>query len=144
MISFRLNLVVVTVVLALAIRPSVSPIPTTTWHVHVVNNLSNNQTLFLHCKSKEDDLGEHNLTAGTEFTWKFKQNFFQTTLFWCYLRKPDKFCSIFNVFWKEDFFQFRCSYKNCIWIAKVEGIYLKNIPEGHDELWQKWKRPPCK
>ncbi|KDO65854.1 hypothetical protein CISIN_1g046903mg, partial [Citrus sinensis] len=110
------------------IRPSVSPIPTKTWHVHVVNNLSNNQTLFLHCKSKDDDLGEHKLTTGTESNWKFKENFFQTTL---------------SVFWNEDFFQFRCRYKDCIWTAKDEGIYLKNIPEGRDELWQKWKQPPC-
>ncbi|KAL9431247.1 hypothetical protein AB3S75_026432 [Citrus x aurantiifolia] len=143
MSSLRLNLVAVIVVLALAIRPSVSPIPTKTWHVHVVNNLSNNQTLFLHCKSKDDDLGEHKLTTGTESNWKFKENFFQTTLFWCYLRKPDNFCNNFKVFWNEDFFQFRCRYKDCIWTAKDEGIYLKNIPEGRDELWQKWKQPPC-
>ncbi|MBA0737321.1 hypothetical protein Gogos_010791, partial [Gossypium gossypioides] len=47
-----------------------------TWHVHVVNGLSNGQILLVHCKSKDDDLGIHNLTAKTEFTWKFKPNFF--------------------------------------------------------------------
>ncbi|KAH9728951.1 S-protein [Citrus sinensis] len=130
MSSLRLNLVAVIVVLALAIRPSVSPIPTKTWHVHVVNNLSNNQTLFLHCKSKDDDLGEH-------------KEFLSNNAFWCHLRKPDNFCNNFKVFWNEDFFQFRCRYKDCIWTAKDEGFYLKNIPEGRDELWQKWKQPPC-
>lgn len=33
----------------------------------------------------------------------------------------------------------RCSPNNCIWIAKDDGIYLKNNPQNHDELIHKWE-----
>ncbi|KAF7818495.1 putative glutathione S-transferase [Senna tora] len=54
------------------------------WHVYVVNGLSNNQNLVVRCKSKDDDLGIHNLYVGSNFTWSFKTDFFHSTLFWCY------------------------------------------------------------
>lgn len=47
-----------------------------TWHVHAINGLSNSKLLLVHCKSKDDDLGIHSPTIDTEFTWKFKPNFF--------------------------------------------------------------------
>ncbi|MBA0611649.1 hypothetical protein Godav_012321, partial [Gossypium davidsonii] len=35
----------------------------------------------------------------------------------------------FDVYWEDEDFFYRCN-----WIAKDNGIYLKNIPEGYDEF----------
>ncbi|KAH1106082.1 hypothetical protein J1N35_009850 [Gossypium stocksii] len=87
----------------------------TTWHVHTVNDLSDDKILFVHCKSKDDDLGIHNLTVGVEFSWKFKLQIFGGTLFWCYMAY-DNFHAAFNVFW-------------------VNEVFLQDPPDegGHDE-----------
>ncbi|KAK8635673.1 hypothetical protein V6N13_004398 [Hibiscus sabdariffa] len=112
-----------------------------TWHVHAVNGLSSNKILLIHCKSRDDDLGERNLTVGNEFEWKFKTNAFGTTLFWCFMAsRSDHVHAKFNVFWDNEDLFYRCNWKNCIWIAKDDGIYLKNIPEGYDEFRFAWER----
>ena len=38
-----------------------------TWDVHVVNGLSGGKTLFIHCKSEDNDLGMQNPVVGDEF-----------------------------------------------------------------------------
>ncbi|XP_022152463.1 S-protein homolog 1-like [Momordica charantia] len=117
--------------------------PMPTWTVDIVNELSNGQELFVHCKSKDDDLGEHNLDSGAQYGFTFKDNVWQTTLFWCYLRKPDNSHAAFDVYWydisKGHWLYTRCDYKNCIWIAKADGIYIKNIPSNQDELVHPWE-----
>ncbi|KAL5794867.1 hypothetical protein ACOSP7_003461 [Xanthoceras sorbifolium] len=54
--------------------------------------MSHGMRLLVHCKSGNTDLGMKNLTAGTEFEWKFKMNFFDRTVYWCY------WYSVFNKF----------------------------------------------
>lgn len=126
---------------AVAIRLSYSAFPLDTWHLHVVNGLSHNKMMFLRCQSKDNDLGKHNLKAGAEFSWKFKTHFFEKTLFWCYVRPLDaQKHAHFDVFWCSDDLYYRCNYKNCTWIAKDDGIYIKNIPEKYDELMHKWEQ----
>ncbi|XP_022759789.1 S-protein homolog 1-like [Durio zibethinus] len=109
------------------------------WHVYVVNGLSNNTTLFLHCKSKDDDLGVQNLSAGTNFTWSFQQNIFRRTLFWCYVSKDDNAHAAFKVFWQDVLLFHKCSWKNCIWTAKDDGIYIKDLARDLDEFRGKWE-----
>lgn len=117
------------------------------WYVHVVNGLSNNATLFVHCKSLDDDLGNQYLThLGDDFQWNFKMNFWGTTLFWCYLSKPGANVS-FEIFWQEVahlWLHYRCTtigtpnIGTCIWTAKDDGIYLRNTPDNVDELIHTW------
>lgn len=112
------------------------------WHIHVVNGLTNAQTLLVHCKSKDNDLGEHDLNGGTEYNWTFRVNFWDTTLFWCYLQKPDGKSSSFEAFWVEKstiWLVYKCSGNNCIWIAKDDGIYLKDNEAQKDILLHEWK-----
>ncbi|GLT62134.1 hypothetical protein SLA2020_347930 [Shorea laevis] len=71
--------------------------PPRKWHVHVVNGLSRSQ-LFLHCKSKDNDLDMHHLEVGDDFSWSFRENVFETTLYWCYMRKDDKTHATLDVF----------------------------------------------
>ncbi|KAL0560356.1 hypothetical protein IC582_000757 [Cucumis melo] len=139
-LAMPLLLVLVAVVL---VQPSTAvPLPLPKWHIHVVNGLRN-QTLFVHCKSKDDDLGNHTLsTKGQEVQWTFKVNFFGTTLFWCYLKKPN-FYVAFESFWVEKthpWLTSRCFDKNCIWIAKDDGIYLRNNLTNVDELVHPWNK----
>ncbi|GLT62135.1 hypothetical protein SLA2020_347940 [Shorea laevis] len=133
-------------VLALAmISPSSQVIkgsPLQEWHVRIVNKMSRGHRLFIHCKSKDDDLGKHDIRVGAEFSWGFKTNYWGTTLFWCYMRKDIyKAHASFNVFWSsyDDWLSYRCDSSDCIWTAKNDGIYLRNVPQKRDELVHKWQ-----
>ncbi|RXH98124.1 hypothetical protein DVH24_010449 [Malus domestica] len=111
------------------------------WHVHVVNNLRAGKTLFAHCQSKNDDIGNRTIAPGAEITWSFKPNFFGTTLYWCYTR-TDHEHTAFDVYWEEskhNWLRYRCNYKECFWIAKDDGFYIRVIPEKRDELIHKWE-----
>ncbi|KAJ4848700.1 hypothetical protein Tsubulata_043140 [Turnera subulata] len=109
----------------------------TVWHVYIVNSLSNNTELSLHCKSKDDDLGFQDMLSGTNFTWSFRENFFRRTLFWCDANKYDAHAS-FKVFWSDVYLFYKCQWKDCIWVAKDDGIYIKNLDVKVDELRYSW------
>jgi hypothetical protein len=51
--------------------------------VIIVNALEGNLDLTIHCKSADDDLGIHLLHYNDSFSWRFNNNFFNTTLFYC-------------------------------------------------------------
>ncbi|XP_027343140.1 S-protein homolog 3-like [Abrus precatorius] len=57
-----------------------------TKHVLVKNELGNGVVLYLHCRSKDDDLGLHVLQNGNYQEWSFRDNVIDTTLFWCSLK----------------------------------------------------------
>ncbi|KAL0560232.1 hypothetical protein IC582_000632 [Cucumis melo] len=128
--------------LSLAILKPTEGLGLKRWHIHIVNGLSKDQNLFVHCQSKDDDLGKINLSFGREFNWSFKVNFWDTTLFWCYLQKPNAESVSFEAFWVEKksiWLFYRCYDTNCIWTAKDDGIYLKNNPINKDVLVHKWR-----
>ncbi|XP_057440638.1 S-protein homolog 29-like [Lotus japonicus] len=54
--------------------------------VRVINNFTDNSytQLYVHCHSKDDDLGEHYLSKGQYTEWFFADNIWGTTLFWCH------------------------------------------------------------
>lgn len=117
--------------------------PLSHWKVGISNEIVGpNQTLVLHCKSKDDDLGEHYLKVGDGFEWKFKENLFSTTLYWCSFRTiPLNFHAEFEVFWQEkgNWLASRCSYRFCFWIARADGVYLQNISGGTMDLVHTWE-----
>ncbi|EOA34800.1 hypothetical protein CARUB_v10022377mg [Capsella rubella] len=51
--------------------------------VTITNNISPQAVLRVSCKSKDDDLGEHVLSSGQRFQWKFRPSVFRVTLFFC-------------------------------------------------------------
>ncbi|KAG4149842.1 hypothetical protein ERO13_D05G357766v2 [Gossypium hirsutum] len=110
-----------------------------TWHIYAVNELSKDQTLLVHCKSKDDDLGIHNLTVGSEFTWKFRPRFFGGTLFWCYMAYDNLHAS-FKAFWDDQALYNVCDWGTCFWIAKDDGIYIRNIPKNRDDYYCNWEQ----
>ena len=107
------------------------------WHVYVVNGMCNDQNLFIRCQSKDDDMGNQTLFPGSNYTWSFKTNFVHSTLFWCYVSK-DKVSTTFEVFWYDARLFDKCNWKNCIWVVKDDGIYLKDLSDNHDELRYRW------
>lgn len=115
--------------------------PLTRWKVTISNQLSPGQTLSLHCKSKDDDLGDHTLQVGQSYSWKFRVNFFSTTLFWCTLKTSSNKHVTMEVFWpeKHDWLGYRCAYESCYWIAQDDGIYLVNLPKDLNEFVRKWE-----
>ncbi|CAK7342113.1 unnamed protein product [Dovyalis caffra] len=110
------------------------------YNVHIVNGLSQNKTLLVHCKSKDDDLGVHNLAVGLEFRWSFKVNAFSTTLFWCYLGPSNDSHAAFTAFKDKEKITDSCDDdNNCFWIAKDDGVYLRNIPGKIDVKKFTWE-----
>lgn len=107
------------------------------WHISVVNGMSNNQNLLTHCKSAEDDLSINNLSPNSNLTWSFRTDFFQSTMFWCRVKNESASTS-FQVFWHDDRLFNKCEWKNCIWVVKDDGVYLKNLSESVDELYFGW------
>jgi hypothetical protein len=116
--------------------------PLQIWHVRIFNKLSGGQKLFLHCKSKDNDLGRQEVPVGSEFSWGFRTNYWGTTLFWCNMRtdKGGRHAT-FNVFWPTNDYSLadKCDSSDCIWTARDDGIYLRNIPQKRDELLHKWE-----
>ncbi|KAK2661354.1 hypothetical protein Ddye_007888 [Dipteronia dyeriana] len=51
---------------------------------------SNAKSLYIHCRSKDDDIGEHWLAVGQTMAWSFRENAFSTTLFHCYAQWGNK------------------------------------------------------
>jgi len=98
------------------------------WHVYVVNELNNKQSLLVHCQSKDDDLGSHQLSQGGNFTWTFRVNFSHSTLFWCHVKRDNNNgCdsgASFDVFWYDEHLFRKCHWKNCLWKVRDDGIYL--------------------
>eukprot|EP00257_Ricinus_communis_P026055 XP_025013469.1 S-protein homolog 74-like [Ricinus communis] len=108
------------------------------YHVHVVNELSPGKVLFVHCKSSDNDLGGHNLGDGQEFSWSFYMNFIKTTLFWCRMAPDDQSFADLSVLDSNSLF-YKCGHEQeCIWIAKDDGVYLRNIPMNVDEFQRSW------
>ncbi|XP_022143829.1 S-protein homolog 74-like [Momordica charantia] len=136
------HFLVVLLFLSLAIVEPDTSIELKRWNIHVVNGLGNGRLLFVHCKSRDDDLGEQNLYDGAEFSWTFRVNVIDTTLFWCFLRKPDAQSVSFDAFWVEKtsiWLFYRCYDANCIWTAKDDGVYLRDNPVQRDVLVHKWQ-----
>lgn len=112
------------------------------WKLVIRNELPGKETLFLHCRSDEDDLGGKWLPPGDNREWSFRQNFWETTKFWCIMRRRHAHVEI-DVYWDDntpnrEFFH-KCNDEKCIWMAREDGIYLRNIPANRDEFQHAWK-----
>ncbi|KAI3833472.1 hypothetical protein MKX03_027216 [Papaver bracteatum] len=105
----------------------------TIWHkktVTVENDLGQNISLKIHCRSSEDDLGEHMLYYKQNFKWRFKVNFRLSTKFLCDSSWYDPNGKKDNIMgfvaykairdWKK-----HC-YDDCWWSIRQDGGYYGN------------------
>ncbi|CDY11287.1 BnaA03g01230D [Brassica napus] len=94
----------------------------------VLTNELNNKILAIHCKSKDDDLGDHYLAVGQSQEYKFRDNLWHTTLFWCHMGQgPDyKIQQVFEAY--------RSTWSKYVgytyWIGREDGIYFRQDPHG--------------
>ncbi|XP_047342814.1 S-protein homolog 3-like [Impatiens glandulifera] len=92
--------------------------------IHIISEVN---TLKVRCKSKDDDLGNRTLTQGNEFMWKFKENAYGTTLFFCHFYWNAKEAR-FNVF--DGAVKDNCSMRkflpnyHCFWKVTDNAFYI--------------------
>lgn len=111
-------------------------------HVIIRNGLLEKSAILkVHCKSKEDDLGDHFLkSGGPDFRFKFVSNPwpFGFTLFFChfYWYQKDAVFDVYNLSISPD-----CKDKNqlqrCYWLARDDGFYFNNEGTEFPEGWVK-------
>ncbi|KAH7521865.1 S-protein homolog 24-like [Ziziphus jujuba] len=92
------------------------------YDVVIVNFLGENMTLNLHCQSKDDDLGVHDLPYTDVFEWRFDVNIWRTTLFYCDMGSGD-LKGRFDIFVAKRDLN-RCGNDKCIWHVMRDGLYL--------------------
>ncbi|GFP87996.1 hypothetical protein PHJA_000943300 [Phtheirospermum japonicum] len=91
--------------------------------VHIINHLGpNSPPLKLQCKSKNDDLGIHMLSTEQEYSWRFCDNFFPTTLFFCHLWWQSKHKGF--VAFEENIIEAKRNHR--YWLAMPDGIYFSH------------------
>ncbi|KAK7363373.1 hypothetical protein VNO77_05514 [Canavalia gladiata] len=105
-------------------------------HVSIKNKLGSGKNLTLHCQSKDDDLGKHNIAYDDEFGWDFNDNIAGTTLFFCNLGWEKVGDYIFDAYsFARD--KVRCD-AGCSWLVAAEGIYGLNGKTGFWEFIYYW------
>lgn len=94
--------------------------------VYIVSNLPpNTPPLKVHCFSKDDDLGYHNLTQNVEYRFAFCEKAF-STMFACHFwwNGHDKGFRAYDANWDYN----RCrSAGICYYVAKSDGFYFTNV-----------------
>ncbi|KDP44436.1 hypothetical protein JCGZ_16269 [Jatropha curcas] len=90
--------------------------------VNVTNVLGLDLTV--HCKSKDDDLGVKLLHHNGYFTFRFKPNFVDNTLFYCSFAWKNNFhwFDIYSVQRDDD----KCDDNYCSWIVQPLGPCMWN------------------
>ncbi|XP_042491178.1 S-protein homolog 5-like [Macadamia integrifolia] len=106
-----------------------------TRHVRIINELGEGYVLTIHCKSKDDDLGVHDLSYQKYFEWGFHDNLWGTTLYFCRIqwRNADVYFDIYDE--KRD--RFGCCEH--WWAAKMDALYSVNPKTGAaTKAWLRW------
>ncbi|KAK9671727.1 hypothetical protein RND81_12G050700 [Saponaria officinalis] len=88
--------------------------------IHIANYLNQGAALTVHCKSKDDDLGTQILDFGRYFEFRFKPNFWGTTLFYCDFSWSGGKQHIDIYKYKRDLH--RCC-DNCVWNVDNMGMH---------------------
>ncbi|KAI3469898.1 hypothetical protein Pfo_026561 [Paulownia fortunei] len=103
------------------------------YQVHIINGFKNHsKPLVVHCRSKQDDLGQHSLQVGQEFMWHFKVRFDGSTLFSCDV-KQGKLVKHFDAF-NASIEGSECAENGrCYWLVAEAGFYFS----ADDFTWEK-------
>ncbi|XP_023001658.1 S-protein homolog 74-like [Cucurbita maxima] len=115
-------------------------LPFSRWQVTIYNHMIDS-TLMVHCKSKDNDLGRHEIKQGDNYFLKFKENIWQTTQFWCHF--SSKYGQVTgDVFWPEEGSRLsdECNDHNCVWSAQDGGIFLLRGSINSYQLAYPWKK----
>ncbi|KAK4756429.1 hypothetical protein SAY87_006556 [Trapa incisa] len=103
-------------------------------HVIVLNKLPPGQNFTVHCKSKDDDLGVHELGPQQAYTFHFHGNIFGTTLFFCGIN-TDYGNGVYDIYDRRRD-RDRCFI--CIWDVKQDGVYGYREGSNSSDIFLKW------
>lgn len=110
------------------------------YNIIALNGLqASGSPLIVHCKSKNDDLGVHNLAVGQQFHWEFRTNLWDTTLFTCTFSWSGG-SKGFEAFNDGDLNLRWCGGQHCTWKAQEDGIYLFDIKANKYNFLYNWDK----
>ncbi|ESW11852.1 hypothetical protein PHAVU_008G064000 [Phaseolus vulgaris] len=89
-------------------------------NVFITNSLEGREDLNLHCKSKDDDLGQHLLHINQSFKMSFRTKIFYGTLFFCSFQWGNGPVLHFDVY-DEIRDQHKCDDDVCKWYVHKDG-----------------------
>ncbi|KAK9280100.1 hypothetical protein L1049_013785 [Liquidambar formosana] len=143
--GFNNRSLVVFVLVALSFRQysQVSGLLLSKVRVTLINQLESEQSLTLHCRSKDDDLGRHVIPFMHAYEWKFYVNFWGTTLFWCNFWWRDADGTLIDGSFKiyeyerdEDI-----CFNMCVWGIHENGLLLYHKFVDKWEKLYRWPMP---
>lgn len=104
-------------------------------HVRIINNIGNGSQLNFHCKSHDDDLGQHQLAPNEFWEFSFRPNFMGGTLYFCrfWWKAGDEWFDIYDYSRDGD----RCT-KQCWWTINQTGPCLYNSHVQRYTLCEDW------
>ena len=103
----------------------------------IKNNFqSNAKSLYIHCSSKDNDIGEHWLAVGQTIAWSFRRHGFTQTLFHCYAQWGNKI-KRFNAYEFDGTTQKCCADKGRVtWFLGENGLRaVETFPKDNKE-WE--------
>ncbi|CAI0560245.1 unnamed protein product [Linum tenue] len=106
--------------------------------VHVLNELTDNKLLHVHCHSRETDLGSHDVAVGAEYTWRFRASPLGSSRWSCDGTTDDNRRVTFESYWEDVALARREYMGNTYWVAQEDGIYLRPIQGTRDEIHATW------
>lgn len=136
LLAFKSNMIIIS---CFAESDSKIQRPFSPWEVAIWNHMKDS-ILLAHCKSKDNDLGEHEIDLGAKYSFSFKENFWQSTRFWCNFSSKHGHASG-EVFWPEmeNWFSDQCYNSICTWAAEDNGISLRLGSKESYLLEYPWK-----
>lgn len=101
------------------------------YHIRIIDDLPDQPPeLFVHCKSKNNDLGVKSLRPRGMYTIAFYVNFWKNTLFFCRLKWGENKTSFDAFRTRRD--GYRCQKHGCIWSIRPDGFYFSKD-------WKNWR-----
>ncbi|KAI4304581.1 hypothetical protein MLD38_040068 [Melastoma candidum] len=101
-------------------------------HVQIYHNVSGGESFVVHCKSKDDDLGQHTFGPGQMYEFKFHSHILGHTLFYCGFSVGD-FKGVFDIY---DHYRdiYRCP-TYCRWYVIETGIIGRRQPDNVADIY---------
>lgn len=106
--------------------------------VDIINSLT--EPLWVHCKSRDDDLHWQLLQINQDYRFEFHENIIMNTVFWCrFVWGPNfKFWQSFTVWDRLHWWEMPLPCGNCVWDAQGGGMYIWDKEHQKYAFWKAW------
>lgn len=102
--------------------------------VRVTNDLSSGEILYVHCKSKDDDLALQTLSKGKSFEFRFTVDFWNSTILFCKMTWSD------GSHWFDVFKVDRDNCKRCLWSVREYGVCRLDFSNNLSDMCYSWNK----